>query len=361
MREVTPTVANTDHQLNIATTVLPESLDMDQDILQYTNVGCLYLMHTYENLANYPHLNEESPYLFVPKLATDYSVSYEPDGNGGQNQVWTVNLQPGVKWHDYNVTGEIFDADDVVYSMKKVWAQWGINKPLNHTGDGSMLVKKTGPLQVEMRYVEGYHQNEGYFPSNQLWYAIVPKHKFLGQDPMTYDGDYVGTGPWMVKEFVSGEYLLLERFDDYWGPLPAAEQVLYKLYESQGSLWMAFEAGEVDCTTGISLPFPKKADYEADPDIGVEVVDDLSIAHLGFNLHPTEGYAPLQDLELRKAIAAAIDKENIVALALGGFGSVADSWVYTDSEMHKPDLPNNTYSVSTAESILTAAGYTKHA
>jgi ABC-type transport system substrate-binding protein len=120
MREVTPTVANTDHQLNIGVQALPGSLVMDQYYLMYTHCGCLYLMHTYENLAHYPHLNEESPYDFVPKLATGYSIDYEPDGNGGQNQVYTVDLQPDVKWHDYNSTLEIFDADDVVYSMKNV-------------------------------------------------------------------------------------------------------------------------------------------------------------------------------------------------------------------------------------------------
>jgi ABC-type transport system substrate-binding protein len=363
IREVTPTMANTDHQLNIAVQALPGSLAMDQLYLMYTHLGCLYLMHTYEGFAHYPHLADEgvTAYDFVPKLATGYSVSYESDGNGGQNQVWTVDLRSGVKWHDYNVTGEIFDADDVVHSMKNVWSQYGATAPLNHTGDGSMLVKKITDTQVEMRYVEGYHQNEGYLPDRFKWWAITPQHKFEGQDPLTYDGDYVGTGPFMVKEFVSGSHLLLERFDDYWGPLPAAEQVLYKLYESEGNLWPAFEAGDIDCVCAPSVPFPKKAAYEADPNIGVELQDDLSIYYLGFNIHPTAGYAPFLDLELRKAIAAAIDKENIVALALGGYGTVADTWTYTESPMHKSGLPNNTYSVSTAESILTAAGYTKHA
>jgi hypothetical protein len=270
-----------------------------------------------------------------------------------------VNLRQGMKWHDYNVTGEIFDADDVVFSMKRIWDQYGVTKPLNHTGNGDMLVTKTGPYQVEMRYVDGYHQNPGYFPDLFKWYAIVPKHKYLGMDKYTYDGDGIGTGPWTLKEFVSGNHLLLERFDDYWGPLPAAEQVLYKLYESDGNLWPAFEAGDVDCVAAPSIPFLKKTQYEADPDIGVGVVDDLSVYYLGFNLHPTAGYAPLQDLALRQAIAAAINKQNIVDLALGGFGSVADSFIYVESENHHDSLPNQTYSPTTAESILTDAGYTK--
>lgn len=370
IREVTPTVANTDKQLNVACQALPGSLVMDQEYLMYTHVGCLYLMCVYEDLQHYPHLNTETPYDWKPKLATNYSVSHEPDGNGGENQVWTVDLQEGVKWHDYNITAEVFDADDVVYSMKNVWVQTGINKPLNWTGDMSMLVEKTGEYQVEMRYVEGYHQNESFFPNCFLWYAMVPEHVFgpagngtqdgWMEDPMDWDGNYIGTGPFKVKEFVSGDYLLLERFDDYWDDLPAAEQVLFNLYESEGALWPAFEAGAIDCVAAPTVPFEKEAAYEANPDIGIEIVDDLSVYYLGFNLHPTEGYAPLAELALREAIAAAIDKANIVALALGSYGSVADSFVYVESVNHHPSLPNNTYSVSTAESTLTAAGYTKH-
>jgi len=199
----------------------------------------------------------------------------------------------------------------------------------------------------------------------------VPEHVFgpagngtyagWDPDPIMWDGEYIGTGPFKVKEFQSGDYLLLERFDDYWGDVPAAEQVLFDLFESEGNLWPAFEAGAIDCVAAPTVPFEKIDAYEDDPDIGIDVTDDLSIYYLGFNIHPTGGYEPLLDLSLREAIAAAIDKENIVALALGSYGSVADSFVYTESVMHNPSLPNNTYSVSTAESILTAAGYTKHA
>jgi ABC-type transport system substrate-binding protein len=371
IREVTPTVANTDKQLNVACQALPGSLVMDQEYFMYTHVGCLYLMLVYEDLQHFPHLNTETPYDWKPKLATNYSISYEDDGTGGQNQVWTVDLQEGVKWHDFDTSGEYFDADDVVYSMKNVWEQTGLNKPLNWTGDMSMLVEKTGPLQVEMRYVEGYHQNEGFFPNCFLWYAIVPEHVFgpegegnydgWNEDPLLWDGEYIGTGPYTVKEFEPGDYLLLERFDDYWGDLPGAEQVLFKLYETEGTLWPAFEAGEIDCVAAPTVPFAKKAAYEVDPDIGIEVVDDLSVYYLGFNIHPVAGYEPLQDLALREAIAAAIDKANIVALALGGYGSVADSFVYTESVMHHPSLPNNDYDLTEAANILTAAGYTKHA
>ena len=377
IREVTNKTADT--RLNIGVANLPGNLYMNQEELQATNVGCLYLMLVYENLAGYPKLEDPgvTAYDFVPKLATDYTVSYEPDGTGGTNQVWTVNLRDDVKWHD----GEDFTADDVVFSLKHIISPWGRNRPVNWTAVDArggedilpedILVTKTGDYQVQFRYIEGDHQNEDYFPCCFMWYAIVPQHKFEGQDPFEYDGEYIGTGPYKVKEFVPDDYLLLERNDDYWGAddsywgLPAAKEVLFKLYENTGQFWVAFEAGQMDSSASFSVPFQKKDDYEADPNITVDVVPDLSIYWLAFNLHPTAGYEPLQDLALRQAIAAAIDKEGIVDMVFGGYAEPADSWVYLESPNHYggPNnygvLPNNEYDLDKAAQILEDAGYTK--
>jgi ABC-type transport system substrate-binding protein len=382
IRNVTPVGNQT--RFNIAVQGLTPTLNMEQDALQYTHFGCLYLMMVYENLIGYPQLNEESAYDFVPKLATDYDVTYEADGTGGENQVWTYTLREGVKWHDYDTEGENFTADDVVFTLKYAMSPWGNQHPVNWTAVDEdtggeeilpehILVTKTGDYEVQFRYIEGYHQAEDYVPSRFLWYAMVPEHKFEGMsfDEICLDtGDYVGTGPYKVKEFVTDSYLLCERFDDYWGAgdegdpyweLPAAEEVLFQLYENEGPMWLAFEAGDIDCTAGPSVPHPKKDDYEDNPNIGIEVVPDLSIYYLGFNLHPTGGYEPLLDLALREAIAAIVDKQDIVDISMGGYATTAESWVYPESVMYKDDLPNNTLDLTEAESILTAAGYTKHA
>ena len=379
MREVTP-VGNAT-QLRIGTLVLPPSLVMDQEYLMYSNAGCLYLMMSYENLEGYPKVDEaslesnpEAAYEFIPKLATDYEVTYEADGTGGENQVWTINLREGVKWHDYDSEGKNLTADDVVYTIQYVTNKWGVNKPVNWTAVEAndweilpehMLATATGDYQVELRFIEGWHQNEGYFPCVYMWDAVVPKHKFEGEeDPLVATGDYIGTGPYKVLEWEPDEYLLFERFDDYWGDgvegwgLPAAEQILWKLYSDFGQMWLALEAGEIDTTMGSGAPFAKYDDYVANEDLIVEVVPDLSVNYLGFNIHPTEGYEPLQDLALREAIAAAIDKQNIVDVAFGGYAEVSDTWTYNESPNHKDDLPNNEYDPTEAESILLAAGYT---
>jgi len=363
-------------QINIGVLALPPNLNMEQGVLFYTDVGLLYCMLVYENLVFYPKIGEDlgAAYDFVPKLATGYSVSYEDDGTGGQNQVWTIDLQEGVKWHDYDTSGKNWTADDLIYSMRYMQDHWRNNKSMNWTAieandweikpEEHVLATRINDYQVEWRYIEGYHQNEAFFPSFYCWDQFVPEHVFNAEgapeDPQSWPGNYTGTGPYKFKEFEADNYLLLERNDDYWGPLPEPEQILFKLYNDTGPLFLALEAGDID-TAIASAPFAKYDDYVANPDLEVDVVPDLSIYYLVFNLHPTSGYEPLQDKVLRQAIAYAIDEQDIVDVAMGGYAEVAYSWVYNESPYFNPDLNMRDYDPTEAASILTAAGYTKHA
>jgi len=382
IREVTQLGDETQLRLGALTSM--DNLNMDQNAMTYTHIGCLYLYLVYEAPIFYAKVDEDlsAAYDFVPKLATGYSISHEDDGEGGQNQVWTINLREGVKWHDYDTSGKNFTADDAVYSMKYVWDRWSVDRPINWTAVEAndweilpehVLVTKTGDYQIQWRFIEGWHQNEDFFVHSS-WAntrGVVPKHIFdaegAPEDPMSWTGNYIGTGPYKVKEFVADDYLLLERFDDYWGKdvpevgLPEAEQVLFKVYTGSGPLFLALEAGEIDCTVGETAPFAKVDEYEANPDLEVDVVNDLGIYYLGFNLHPDMGYEPLQDVVLRQAIAQAIDKQDIIDVALGGYGETADSWAYNESPNHKDDLPNSDYDPTAAETLLLDAGYTKHA
>jgi peptide/nickel transport system substrate-binding protein len=382
----TPAEEEPASRLNIAVTAMSNTLDMDQLDFQNTNFGTLYLLVVYEPLYAYPKVdpatlasNPDAAYGFAPRLVKAYSWSYE-----GDNQILTLDLQEGVKWHD----GENFTADDVVFSFKsKVIYPWAPNMPINWTavddyGDDDwcdddicpedILVTATGNHTVELRYVQGWHQPTDYLPNDFLWYSVVPEHVFglagngtyddWNEDPAMWDGEYIGTGPFKVKDYKVDQYMLLERFDDYWGELPAAKEVLFKLYEDDNAMWMAFESDDPGSLMDVAIAgvkFQKKASYEADPRITVEVLPDLSIAVLGFNLNPDEGYAPLAELPLRQAIAAAIDKENMCTMLAGGYAEPADSYVYLESSFHHDSLPNNTYNLTEAANILTAASYTK--
>jgi len=363
IREVTNLTA--DDQLRIATLTIVDNLLMDQEELQATNLGCLYLMLVYENLAGYPKIdaaslaiNPDAAEGFVPKLATNCTW-----GTEGANQTLTIDLRPGVKWHD----GEDFTADDVVYSFKEIITGWGINRPVDWVAVEAndweilpehILVEKISELQVKFTYIEDYHQNERFFPVAHMWYAIVPEHIFsLESDPEGVTGDYIGTGPYKLKEFRAGQYVLLERNEDYWGPKPAARQVLFTLYADRGPLFLALEAGHED-VTGLGAPWQKIDAYNATANLEVEIIKGLTTNYMAFNLHPDEGYLPFQDLALRKAIATAINKQDIIDMVMGGYSEIADSWTYQESLYHNPDLPQYAYNLAKARQMLLDAGYT---
>jgi peptide/nickel transport system substrate-binding protein len=351
-----------------------DSLNMQPEGLMYTNVGCLYMIFNYENLAAYPKLDGDPPqsnYDFIPRLATDYTVTYDE-----ADQVWTITLREGVTWHD----GEDFTADDVVYSLMYVQNKYDVTKPVDWNAveedteweevwSEHVLVEADGPYTVKMTYIDGWHQPEDYVPNWWMYDPIVPEHVFgpegegvydgWNEDPHLWDGESIGTGPYKLIEFEPDQYVLFERFGDYWGPKPAAEKHLFRFYGDPGSLNTALEAGAIDSLSDESIPFLKIASYEADPNIEVSFDKGLSVYYMGFNLHPDEGYEPLQDRVLRQAIAYAIDEQNIVALIYGGYGEVPSGFIFSESPNYNPDLPDYSLDQEKSSELLEDAGYTK--
>jgi len=255
---------------------------------------------------------------------------------------------------------------------------WHYTKPTNWTaveaGGGEeilpehVLIWAEDDHTVKMKYLDGYHNPVGWVPNWWLWDPMAPEHVFgpagngtyagWNANPKLWDGDGIGTGPFKVEEWVADDYVLFKRVDSYWGDLPAVKEFVHRMYGDRGTLFAALEAGDIDCVDAVPVPHASVADYQAHADIEVEFVGGMSIHYLGFNLHPTAGYEPLQDEVLRQAIAYAIDKQDVVDLVYGGNGEVPDGWIYLDSGMHNPGLPKYEFNTTTARNMLLAAGYT---
>lgn len=133
----------------------------------------------------------------------------------------------------------------------------------------------------------------------------------------------IGNGPFQVDEWVQGERLTASAWDGYTlDEAPSFDAVEWTEFAG-GSSWADFLAGNLDegAPTAADL-----GDVEADPDLAERVVvrPGAALTYLGFPLY-LDG--PWQDIEFRRAISMAIDREGIIEAIVPGDRVPADSWV----------------------------------
>jgi peptide/nickel transport system substrate-binding protein len=137
-------------------------------------------------------------------------------------------------------------------------------------------------------------------------------------DPDTQNSNPVGTGPYLVDEYIMNDHLTVVARDDYWGDVPAIKTIVFKNYNEASQITNALETGEVDIATVPS----SDASY-------VETLGDYDIMQYStgwcisafYNMSPG---AKLAEKDARYAINYAIDAESIISAAYDGYADPTD-------------------------------------
>ncbi len=146
--------------------------------------------------------------------------------------------------------------------------------------------------------------------------AVKEKGKAYGRSP-------VGTGPFKFVEWKEGDHILLERFPNYWekdaagGALPYLDRVMLKFIIEPSTLVAALKTGEVDGINNVANQFV--GELRKDPNLTVSTA-------VGGNwrcLHMNLAKGPFADKNLRRAVAFAIDRQEILNRVEFGEGIVA--------------------------------------
>jgi peptide/nickel transport system substrate-binding protein len=225
----------------------------------------------------------------------------------------TYHLRPDVTWHD----GEPFTSADVKFTFELIkdgnlgaYAQWltgmtGVETP----DDQTVVVSFDAPQAF----------NPG------LAIPIVPEHIWsaVPADELKKfpNGTPVGTGPYRLVEWKQGETVTLERNPDWWGDAPAAKRIVFVLYGNEDVMAQALRASEVDILTEVPPTI-------FDGLVGADNVNAISLPsfsfhHIGFNVDTdpaSKGNPLLLDPVIRQALNDAIDRDQLVELALAGHG-----------------------------------------
>lgn len=267
-----------------------------------------------------------------PALAESWEIS--EDG-----LTYTFHLHDGVSFHD----GTTFDADDVVFSLDRARAEDSTNaqKGLFEAIDS---VAALDPLTVEITL----STPTALFPWNLGWgdaVMVAPESaEGNGNNP-------VGTGPFAFDRWVAGDRIVLTRNDAYWGAPAALAQVTFQVIPDAAAQVQALLAGDVDAFPNVGAP-ENLGQFEADPGFTVAVGTTEGETILAMN----NTRAPFDDVRVRRAIAHAINRQDIVDGAMFGYGTPIGSHFAPHHPAYVDLTGVNAYDPDMARTLLAEAG-----
>lgn len=221
--------------------------------------------------------------------------------------LWRFTLRPGVKFHD----GTEMTAQDVKASLE--WAK-GFPEVKQYT-DSVKTVEVVGEYTFEITTPEPSAVLLNDLAANAN--AVVPKH--LIDNGNDFNKNPVGSGPYRFTNWVLGDRLEFEAFEDYFGGRPSISRMTWKIIPQGAERTSALEAGEVDFIVEVDTMDAQRLREDS----GVEVMEFLSTGPNWLMLN--NEYPGLDNVNVRKAINCAIDKEEVIRQALDGMGEVAVS------------------------------------
>lgn len=230
----------------------------------------------------------------VPQLATAMP-RISADG-----LTYTIGLRSGVMFHD----GERFDAQAMVFSLERFIKSKGA--PSFLLGDAIESMRASGPLEVSIKLKKPFTA----FPALLAFSgacAVSPKAYTIKEGDFRAK-EFVGTGPYRLASF-GVDRIRLEPFKQYWGEKSANDGVTVQFFSNEANLFNAFRTGAVDLAFQ-SLAIEQIELLKKDSPVqGWQVIEQAGsgIDYLSLNVKS----APFDRVEVRQALAAAIDRPSI--------------------------------------------------
>lgn len=282
-------------------------------------------------------LARDADLAVVDDLATDHHVS--DDG-----LTWTVTIRADARFTD----GRPVTAGDVAYTFNTAAEQGGLTDVT--VLDEAVALDDT---TVELRL----RQPQSTFLNRLVSLGIVPEHAH-GDG---YARQPVGSGPFVLVRWDPGQQLIVERNEEYYGPRPAFDRLVFVFTGEDGSL-AAARAGEVDVVAVPSMLATGEL-----PGMRLVAVPSIDNRGIAFPTVPdtgrtTPGGIPIgndvtADRAIRRAVNLAVDRRGLVDGVLEGFGSPAFGpvdglpWFEPASAIDDGDL-------AAAAEVLDRAGWT---
>jgi len=272
---------------------------------------------------------------------------------------YTFKLRPGVKFQN----GRELVADDVVYTINRV-----INPKTTSPGSGFYLGIKGAQDVVDGKAttVEGVKALDKYTVQFTLskpdvtflnkmalnFAYIVPKEE-VDKAGANFGHAPVGTGPFTLKEWKPGQYLVFERNPSYfYEGLPYLDKITVEVGVEPDVALLRLEKGEIQLM-GDPPPGADWARISSDPAWKDRIEQQPQVSTVYIAINTTK--PPFDNAKARQALNYAIDKERIIQL-LNGRGTVANQVLPPLMPGYDPDYKGYEYNIEKAKALLAEAG-----
>lgn len=303
----------------------PDSLDPARAVASETD---RILANLYDGL-----LGADTRGRLVPRLAERFEVA--PDG-----LTYTFHLRPGVRFHN----GREMTADDVRFTFQRLMdpatgykraADWRPVRAVEAPDARTVVVRLSEPYAPFLAALAD--------PSA----GVVPREAVssLATQP-------VGTGPFRFVEWVQESHVRLRRFDGYWGaPAPYLDEVLFRFIPDPSAALAAFLAGDADVVDVspdrlalLQAPGARPSRVVSGP---ANVVQILAL---------NQARAPWNRLEVRQAVAHAIDRQELIAVVSEGRATPLYSGLTPENAYYVPLDNPYPFDPARARQLLSQAG-----
>ena len=306
----------------------------------------------------------------TPILAQSYSIS--PDG-----KIITIYLRKGIKFHhtDWFKPTRDFNADDVVFSLNRVLGYETYLPTLEQSAvdykNPQYRIFHEQAKKVRFPYFESIKLNQKiesvkalnphtvqitlFKPDASILshlasqYAIIFSQEYavqLNADDNLAQLDLlpVGTGPYKVKNYFRNQYVRLEKNEDYWKKDAKIKNIIIDLSTDRTGRLVKFFNGECQIAS-----YPEVSQLgllkENDKRYYVKSAEGMNLAYLAFNFQN----AVIQDEQVRRAIAQAINRQRIIKTIYHNTATVANNIIPNISWASSVNTPDFAYDFNPSE------------
>ena len=272
---------------------------------------------------------------------------------------WTYTIADGMKWSD----GQPVTAEDILFTLEYEDANGSANLASQHDKDGNVVAAKYDGYKlsedkksISLTLASPNVRELG----NMTSFRVLPKHIYEGKTVLTEDEERIGNGPYVFESFSKDSGTISFVVNKNYKEVPNVERIVYQLFGNEDTMYMALEKGDIDMvwnySSGVGANYQETLSKSENVKL-ISVAATNAPAVLAFN----NAKGPFTDENLRKAVAAALDYEQLRSKVGSADAQTPNKGFVPTSTIGYKETEKLTTDLAAAEQYMNAAGYTKNA